>query len=215
MNNLVRKLKIKENDTLLTINAPSDFEKTLGKLPEGVSVLEKSEDPQQVHWFVESQAQMEKELKSILKWLKPGIIIWIYYPKVSSKIQTDLRRDKGWEMLLEIEGFHWLSLISFDEIWSAFAGRLKSEKDKVRDQKAAPVNDWIDAANKTVRLPGDLESMFKKNKKLESFFNSLSFTNRKEYISWVVSAKREETRKARVEGVIEKLKKGLKNPSDS
>jgi hypothetical protein len=217
MPDLAKKLRINENDTILAINAPPGFERALGKLTKGASVVEKTDNPQQVHWFVTNREQMEKELKKVLKWLKSGVIFWIYYPKGSSKIQTDLTRDKGWEMLMDVEGFHWLSLISFNETWSAFAGRLKSEKDKKRGEKSAgipAINKWIDPASKTVRLPPDLSSALNKNKKLSGFFNALSYTNRKEYVSWVVSAKREETRKARIEGTIERLGKGWKNPSN-
>jgi hypothetical protein len=59
------------------------------------------------------------------------VICWIHYPKGSSGIQTDLTRDKGWENLLK-ENLHWLSLISFNETWSAFGMRLKTEADELK-----------------------------------------------------------------------------------
>jgi uncharacterized protein YdeI (YjbR/CyaY-like superfamily) len=61
-------------------------------------------------------------------------------------------------------------------------------------------------------LPDDLSSVLKKNKKASAFFNTLSFTNKKEYIEWIVTAKREETRKERVNGTIDRLNKSWKNP---
>ena len=78
---------------------------------------------------------MEKELKKVLNLLKEEVICWIYYPKGSSAIQTDLTRDKGWESLLKHENLQWLSLISFDEVWSAFGMRLKKVKDEKKDAK--------------------------------------------------------------------------------
>ena len=57
-------------------------------------------------------------------------------------------------------------------------------------------------------LPGHL----KKNKKQSEFFQSLSFTNKKEYLEWIVTARREETRKERIAGSIERLGKSWKNP---
>ena len=39
-----------------------------------------------------------------------------------SKIQTDLTRDKGWESLSKLD-LKWITLISVDETWSAFALR--------------------------------------------------------------------------------------------
>ena len=57
-----------------------------------------------------------------------------------------------------------------------------------------------------------LRHVLKKNKKAEEFFNSLSFTNKKEYVEWIITAKREETKKERISGSVERLNKGWKNP---
>ena len=66
----------------------------------------------------------------------------------------------------------------------------------------------------TVHAPADFAVILRKHKKESVFFNTLSFTNKKEYIEWIVSAKREETRNDRLKGSIEKLGKGWKNPSN-
>ncbi len=63
-----------------------------------------------------------------------------------------------------------------------------------------------------MNLPGDFAEVLKKNKKAEDFFQTLSFTNKKEYVEWIVTARREETRQERVKGTIERLEKGWKNP---
>jgi len=44
------------------------------------------------------------------------------------------------------------------------------------------------------------------------FFNTLSFTNKKEYIEWIITAKRPETRLERVNETIERMVKQWKNP---
>ena len=94
------KLKIKPKSSLLTVNAPADFKKGLNGLPAGVKITDSGKDYDQVHWFVQNKAQLEKEMSKIMKLVKEGIIVWVYYPKGSSKIQTDLTRDKGWDCLL-------------------------------------------------------------------------------------------------------------------
>ena len=76
-------------------------------------------------------------------------------------------------------------------------------------------NRWVcsvDPKTKEVKLPDDLSSALKKNKKQSDFFSTLSFTNKKEYIEWIVTAKREETRNERIKGTIERLGKSWKNP---
>ena len=212
-NTLSQKLKIKEGYTLRTINAPENFVQTLSPLPAGVKISGDAKNYNQVHWFVRNKAQMERELNNILKLIKDDVVCWIYYPKGASKIQTDLTRDKGWDTLLKHD-FQWLSLISFDDTWSAFAMRSKTDADKKKDTqpKEREMFNYIDTQKKIVTLPDDLATVLKKNKKANEFFQTLSFTNKKEYVEWIVTAKREETRNERIKGTIERLKKGWKNP---
>ena len=68
---------------------------------------------------------------------------------------------------------------------------IKKEK---RSRGERPIFDYVDPKTKSVKLPDDLAVALKKNKKQEGFFNALSFTNKKEYIEWIITAKREETR---------------------
>jgi hypothetical protein len=150
-----------------------------------------------------------------MKLLKENIIVWVYYPKGTSKIQTDLTRDKGWDCLLsEKDKLTWMSLISFDDTWSVFGFRPKTAVD--RKKEAAPATreifNWVNPATREVKLPDDFAASLKKNKNEASFFDSLSFTNKKEYIEWIVTAKREETRAERVKGSLERLGKQWKNP---
>src|SRR3954463_10228987 len=121
-----QKLKIKEGAVLKTLHAPADFRQGLGPLPPSVKIGPNLKDHDQLHWFVSNRAQMEAELNEVLGLMKEGVICWIYYPKGSSSMQTDLTRDKGWDALLKHKEMQWVSLISFDETWSAFGMRLKT-----------------------------------------------------------------------------------------
>jgi hypothetical protein len=71
-----------------------------------------------------------------------------------------------------------------------------------------------DFEERVVDVPDDLKKILAKSKKASAFFDSLSFTNRKEYALWISSAKREETREKRLSEIIPKLLKGKKNPSE-
>lgn len=212
------KLKIKEGFTLLTLNEPSGFQRGLKDLPPKVKVVESGKVYDQVHWFVMNRAQVEKEMSKVMKLLRPGVVVWIYYPKGSSGMQTDLTRDKGWDCLLaESDKLTWISLISFDDTWSTFGMRAKTEADKKKDAKPPAEREifkWVNPQTKEVKLPDELAAVLKGNKKQAEFFNSLSFTNKKEYIEWIVTAKREETRNERLKGTIERLGKGWKNPQN-
>lgn len=215
-NSIADKLKIKSGFSLLALNAPANFKKGLQGLPAGVKIAGSAKTYNQVHWFVLNRAQMEKEMSKVMKLVKPEVTVWVYYPKVSSKIQTDLTRDKGWDCLLaEGDKLTWISLISFDDTWSVFGFRAKTEADKKKEAKGTPEREifkWVNPQTKEVKLPDDLAVALKKNKKQADYFNTLSFTNKKEYIEWIVTAKREETRMERIKGTIERLGKQWKNP---
>lgn len=212
----IQKLKIKENYTLLTINAPSEFKKDLGDLPGGVKISSSVKNYHQIHWFVSDKAQMEAEVSKVIDLLTGAVVCWIYYPKGSSRIQTDLTRDKGWESLLQHNHLQWISLISFNDTWSSFGMRLKTDADKKKEAqpKEREIFKYIDAVKKTIYLPDGLSKALDKNTKQLEFFNSLSFSNKKEYVEWIVTAKREETRATRVTESVERLSKGWKNPAN-
>ena len=217
-NTISQKLRIQKGFSLLTVNAPADFKKGLEGLPSGVKISDNSKDYNQVHWFVTNKAQLEKEMSKVMKLVKPGLIVWTYYPKGTSGVQTDLSRDKGWDCLLsEGDKLTWISLISFNDTWSVFGFRAKTEEDKKKEAKPKEEREifkWVNPQTKEVKLPDDLAAALKKNKKQSDLFNSLSFTNKKEYIEWIVTAKREETRNERLKGTMERLGKGWKNPAN-
>lgn len=209
------KLHIKPGYTLLSLQAPSYFKKGLGVLPAGVKMIETGKEYDQVHWFVMNKAQLEKEMSKVMKLVKPAVTVWVYYPKGSSKIQTDLTRDKGWDCLLaETDKLTWINLISFDETWSVFGFRAKTAADKKKEEKPKverEIFNWVNPVTKEVRIPEDMAKALKKNKKEEALFNSLAYSHKKEYVEWIVTAKKEETRTKRINEMIEKLSKGWKN----
>ncbi len=214
-NTISQKLRIRENDTLLTLNAPPGFRKGLTGIPDNVNITKSARNCHQVHWFVTSRAQLEKQLSRVMKMVKEDVLVWVYYPKGSSGLQTDLTRDKGWDCLLSAsDKLTWINLISFDDTWSVFGFRAKSDADKKKEArpKTREIFNWVDPNTKEVRIPDDLHAPLQKNKKAMAFFNALSFTNKKEYVEWIVTAKRNETRAERISGTLERLNKGWKNP---
>lgn len=70
-----------------------------------------------------------------------------------------------------------------------------------------------DTEERTIEIPLELLTALSKNPKAKTFFDALSYTNRKEYASWVSGAKKEETKQKRLKETIQKLVKGMKNPS--
>jgi hypothetical protein len=120
---LATKMKLKPGGHAAIIAAPADYLKDLSPLPSGVKIS--SDLKGKFDWiqlFVKSRSELEKLAPRALKALKPESTLWISFPKGSSNIQTDLTRDKGWESLQKSD-LKWITLISVNETWSAFAMR--------------------------------------------------------------------------------------------
>jgi len=80
-------------------------------------------------------------------------------------------------------------------------------------KEAVALNDSGIATSKPVLdIPADLTRILARNKKLNEYFGTLSYTHRKEYIRWIESAKKEETRAARVMKTVEMLGRKIKHP---
>ena len=64
---------------------------------------------------------------------------------------------------------------------------------------------------RTIEVPPELSRLMKKEGVLADF-EKLSYTHRKEYCRWIIEAKREKTRHARIIKAVALLKKGQKTP---
>lgn len=213
---LSQKMKLTSGTEIVALNAPAGYKKKLGILPAGVTIKNtRGKNNPFIQLFVKNKAELEREFPAAIKALAPGGMIWITFPKTSSGMQTDLSRDKGWE-LLDAYPLNRVSLISFDNDWSAFL--LRNEPQKKQSKAAEDYQELIavytDARSKTVTVPPDLQEALGKNKKAAAYFEALSYSNRKEYVLWIVSAKQAATRKERIAKAVEKLGAGKKNPSE-
>ena len=96
---LSTKMKLKAGYSAAVVNAPEGYLKELAA-PDGVAVstsLRGKYDWIQV--FVKNKAELDKIVSRAAGALKPVSLLWISFPKGTSKIQTDLTRDKGWDAL--------------------------------------------------------------------------------------------------------------------
>ncbi len=70
----------------------------------------------------------------------------------------------------------------------------------------------IKSGDRDIPIPKDFRSVLAKSKKIKEYFDSLSYTHRKEYIRWIEGAKKEETRRVRLKKAVAMLKKKVKHP---
>jgi hypothetical protein len=118
---LAKKLKLKSGQHAALINPPEGYLAELSPLPPEVEMSGRLEG--QFDWiqiFVQTKAELDELAPQVIEALKPDSLLWLSFPKGSSKIQTDLTRDKGWEA---VQGLKWTNLISVNETWSAFSVR--------------------------------------------------------------------------------------------
>ena len=117
---LARKMKRTPAAPAAILNAPPGFQAAFAGMPRAATSLTGTFDWIQI--FVRDQAQLKQLGPKAARALGPSGLLWVSFPKGSSRIQTDLTRDKGWDVLSTLE-LKWVNLISVNETWSAFALR--------------------------------------------------------------------------------------------
>ena len=63
----------------------------------------------------------------------------------------------------------------------------------------------LDSRSREVMVPDDLASALATDAAAAEAFDRLSFTHRREYVEWITSAKREETRARRIDQTLQRL----------
>lgn len=126
-NALAKKMKLKEGSKAALYHAPEGYRAELEPLPDGVTLSDTLDGEYDwVQAFFKTEAEIASAIPDLKRAVKKTGIIWMTFPKGTSKIQTDLTRDKGWDSLKELN-FKWVTLISVNETWSAFALRPYKE----------------------------------------------------------------------------------------
>jgi hypothetical protein len=120
---LAKKLEIKPGQRIALVGAPEGFAEKLMPLPAGAELVEKLQG--KLDWiqvFVKNKAELERIAPRATQALSPAGMLWLAFPKRTSKIQTDLTRDKGWDSVAKLN-LKWINLVSVDDTWSAFSLR--------------------------------------------------------------------------------------------
>lgn len=132
VSSLAAKLKLKAGQRAALINAPDSYRTDLGRIPPGVTFSENLTGA--FNWiqiFVKNRAELRRFATRAVRALGPGGILWIAFPKGTSSIRTDLTRDNGWEAL-QRHKMKWVTLVSVNQTWSAFAMRAYKPGDERR-----------------------------------------------------------------------------------
>ena len=120
---VVQKLRIKSGQVFLLLSAPQGYRASLGDLPASVTVITEPGEPADViQCFVTSRAELEDLLPGLKEVLKPRGILWVAYPKTTSRIASDVNRDviRAYAPSIGLEA---VALFAVDQDWASL--RLK------------------------------------------------------------------------------------------
>jgi len=213
---LMKKLRLPQEGKVLVLQSPEGYLQELG-LEDTAAQFEQDLSGQYdfVQLFTVTVDELEKFGPQALKAIKPDGLLWLCYPKGSSKLVADLSRDKGWD-IVKAAGFEGVSLVSIDDTWSAMRFRpLEATTRRGGTAVAGQVKEpGVKKLAAVLPVPGDLQKLLEQDDSALAVFDGLAPSHRKAYITWIEEAKREETRAMRLEKTVEKLRMGLKNPSD-
>ncbi len=131
------KLQLKDEKNLLVQGLPSTIEKQFVKLSfaKNVTPLLKMRKIDFALVFALNQKQLNDILADVLPALQPHAKLWIAFPKLTSKIVSDLNRHCTWRFLYQ-NGFETGELVILDYVWSALQfNRVDHEKQKYVAEK--------------------------------------------------------------------------------
>ncbi len=133
------KLNLGAHTRIHVLNAPASFAPVLQELT-GVDVRSSLGARDRTSWvigFAITQAELDAVSAKIGKAAEGDVVVWIAYPKKSSKrYRCEFDRDSGWTAL-GAAGFEPVRMVAIDEDWSALRFR-KAEHIKTLTRSA----DW-------------------------------------------------------------------------
>jgi hypothetical protein len=126
MGKLLEKLNHKGNNRIAVINAEESAIKALNDESAGLAI-DREIDPRFPYDFIMIFAKNREEVELFtpvaLHNLMCDGVLWFCFPKkTSGKVNTDIDRDHGWELLKDA-GFQGIRIVSFDKDWSAIRFR--------------------------------------------------------------------------------------------
>jgi hypothetical protein len=125
---LAKKLGIKPNMRLRVIAAPDRYLRMLAPLPAGARIASAEDGPFAfVQMFVTDAVDLSMLAQESLPNAEDNALVWIAYPKTSSRFASDLSRDKVRAKLSTL-GWRAVAIVAIDEVWSALRFRPVAEK---------------------------------------------------------------------------------------
>jgi hypothetical protein len=131
---LVKKLGIGEGFKILLINAPPEYRTWVSPLPAEVSFITAADSATNfVHAFATKRLELARLLPSLRRRLPHEALIWVSWPKKSSKVPTDVTENTIREVALPL-GFVDVKVCAVTDVWSGLKLVVRKElREKARD----------------------------------------------------------------------------------
>ncbi|ABZ92662.1 Conserved hypothetical protein [Leptospira biflexa serovar Patoc strain 'Patoc 1 (Ames)'] len=116
---VIQKLGFKENMILLFLHLPKDQNlKEWGEMPGNIRIVKSlQKELDCIHFFTKQISEYKTILPTLIPYLKGNGMIWVSWPKKSSKVPTGLNENLIREFALEL-GLVDIKVCAIDEIWS-------------------------------------------------------------------------------------------------
>jgi hypothetical protein len=126
MNPVFNKMNYKEQKVIHAINSPVSFENDLKEMMAFASIIKQLKATDQAEFiicFCTKLKEVETAAALAQKTFKGDGLLWLAYPKgTSKKYKCEFNRDTGWESLGKA-GFEPVRQVAIDEDWSALRFR--------------------------------------------------------------------------------------------
>lgn len=128
---LPQKLGIKPGLNVVTINAPTNYRRLLGTIPQGVIFSDRLKpDSGFVHVFIRKRSELANRLPVLREKIADTGIVWVSWPKRSSGVPTDVTEDVIRDIALPL-GLVDVKVCAIDETWSGLKLMVRRTNRKV------------------------------------------------------------------------------------
>lgn len=126
MNSIFTKLNYKAPPEIVVINAPDTFLSVMDEMRPLANIVTDVTQLQAINFaiaFVKTQPEVDRISIVLAQKVESDGVLWLAYPKSSSKKYTcDFNRDSGWLMLKQL-GFEPVRQVAIDDDWTALRFR--------------------------------------------------------------------------------------------
>lgn len=202
---LLKKLRLNTDLPLWLVNAPDNCRYLFDGLE--IKTRPGKEAPvAQLMLFVMDSTDLHTRLVKLNGYIGPETVFWICYPKQTGAIKSDLIKMEPWAFVTE-QGYRGQTSVAVNDDWTGMRFTNAPAKKPSQYNIAPELRniEGIDFVNRTVTLPADALNAMNNYPGMAEQFYKWSFTNKKEAVIAIVDARKEETRKRRIDKLITAL----------